>query len=192
MEQLCMYVYQKRLAPFRCLTTVLVNPRYTGGCNTCVVVKRAIGCACCCACITVHRAGGELREAPGMSNATSPPPWLVNMRVGCSSCALVYCEVVSAHTVSEELGCESPTIHCPFAASDCDDFIALQRYGPPPSYPNLKIPGLNAPIPPGASFGYHAGGWGKPPVDAAGNPIYGDVFGLAQVRGAAAHASVCL
>uniref|UniRef100_A0A673NPR7 Splicing factor 3B subunit 2-like n=1 Tax=Sinocyclocheilus rhinocerous TaxID=307959 RepID=A0A673NPR7_9TELE len=25
--------------------------------------------------------------------------------------------------------------------------IAMQRYGPPPSYPNLKIPGLNAPIP---------------------------------------------
>jgi hypothetical protein len=60
-------------------------------------------------------------------------------------------------------------------------FCCLQRYGPPPSYPNLKIPGLNAPIPPGASFGYHGGGWGKPPVDAHGNPIYGDVFGLAQV-----------
>ena len=40
-----------------------------------------------------------------------------------------------------------------------------QRYGPPPSYPHLKIPGLNAPIPRGASFGYHPGGWGKPPVD---------------------------
>lgn len=25
----------------------------------------------------------------------------------------------------------------------------MQRYGPPPSYPDLKIPGLNAPIPPG-------------------------------------------
>lgn len=23
----------------------------------------------------------------------------------------------------------------------------MQRYGPPPSYPNLKVPGLNAPIP---------------------------------------------
>ncbi|WZZ09285.1 hypothetical protein YC2023_095206 [Brassica napus] len=43
--------------------------------------------------------------------------------------------------------------------------INMQRYGPPPSYPHLKIPGLNAPIPQGASFGYHAGGWGKPPVD---------------------------
>ena len=35
--------------------------------------------------------------------------------------------------------------------------INMQRYGPPRSYPNLKIPGLNAPIPPGAQFGYHPG-----------------------------------
>lgn len=55
--------------------------------------------------------------------------------------------------------------------------IAMQRYGPPPSYPNLKIPGLNAPIPESCSFGYHAGGWGKPPVDETGRPLYGDVFG---------------
>lgn len=27
--------------------------------------------------------------------------------------------------------------------------ISMQRYGPPPSYPNLRIPGLNAPIPEG-------------------------------------------
>jgi len=58
--------------------------------------------------------------------------------------------------------------------------IAMQRYGPPPSYPNLKIPGLNAPIPDGCSFGYHAGGWGKPPVDELGKPLYGDVFGTAD------------
>ncbi|WCJ26992.1 proline-rich spliceosome-associated (PSP) family protein [Euphorbia peplus] len=56
--------------------------------------------------------------------------------------------------------------------------INMQRYGPPPSYPHLKIPGLNAPIPPGASFGYHPGGWGKPPVDEYGRPLYGDVFGV--------------
>ena len=55
--------------------------------------------------------------------------------------------------------------------------VSMQRYGPPPSYPSLSIPGLNAPIPPGGQFGYHPGGWGKPPVDAYGNPIYGDVFG---------------
>ncbi|XP_060548615.1 splicing factor 3B subunit 2-like [Pantherophis guttatus] len=55
--------------------------------------------------------------------------------------------------------------------------IAMQRYGPPPSYPNLKILGLNCPIPEGCSFGYHSGGWGKPPVDETGKPLYGDVFG---------------
>ena len=55
--------------------------------------------------------------------------------------------------------------------------INMQRYGPPPSYPDLKIAGLNAPIPPGARFGYQAGGWGKPPVDENGEPLYGDVFG---------------
>ena len=52
----------------------------------------------------------------------------------------------------------------------------MQRYGPPPSYPHLKIPGLNCPIPEGCSFGYHAGGWGKPPIDEFGKPLYGDVF----------------
>lgn len=57
--------------------------------------------------------------------------------------------------------------------------IAMQRYGPPPSYPNLKIPGLNAPIPEGAQWGYHPGGWGKPPTDEFGRPLYGDVFGQA-------------
>ncbi|CAM9652733.1 unnamed protein product [Phaeothamnion confervicola] len=64
--------------------------------------------------------------------------------------------------------------------------INMQRYGPPPSYPALKIPGLNGPIPPGASFGYHVGGWGKPPVDEAGNPLYGDVFGTDAAAGPSA------
>lgn len=35
--------------------------------------------------------------------------------------------------------------------------VAMQRYGPPPSYPSLRIPGLNSPIPSGAEFGYHPG-----------------------------------
>mmetsp|Transcript_24463 Transcript_24463/g.46367 ORF Transcript_24463/g.46367 Transcript_24463/m.46367 type:complete len:573 (+) Transcript_24463:224-1942(+) len=56
--------------------------------------------------------------------------------------------------------------------------IYMQRYGPPPSYPNLKIPGLNSPIPAGCRFGYEPGEWGKPPVDENGKPIYGDVFGV--------------
>lgn len=30
------------------------------------------------------------------------------------------------------------------------------------------------------SFGYFVGGWGKPPVDETGRPLYGDVFGLEQ------------
>ncbi|VAI63574.1 unnamed protein product [Triticum turgidum subsp. durum] len=59
--------------------------------------------------------------------------------------------------------------------------INMQRYGPPPSYPSLKIPGLNAPIPPGATFGYRPGEWGKPPVDEHGRPLYGDVFGILQL-----------
>ncbi|KAG5540047.1 hypothetical protein RHGRI_020324 [Rhododendron griersonianum] len=51
--------------------------------------------------------------------------------------------------------------------------ISMQRHGPPPSYPNLKIPGVNAHIPPGVSYGNHPRGWGKPPVSE-----YGDVFGV--------------
>jgi splicing factor 3B subunit 2 len=52
----------------------------------------------------------------------------------------------------------------------------MQRYGPPPAYPKLAIPGLNAPIPEGAQWGFHPGGWGKPPVDDFNRPLYGDVF----------------
>jgi len=58
----------------------------------------------------------------------------------------------------------------------------MQRYGPPPSYPNLKIPGVTCPIPPGARYGYGEGEWGKPPVDEYGRPLYGDVFGTAQTN----------
>lgn len=69
--------------------------------------------------------------------------------------------------------------------------INQQRFGPPPSYPTLKIPGLNAPPPPGGSWGFHPGGWGKPPVDEYNRPLYGgDVFGLnaqsSQAQAAAA------
>ena len=54
--------------------------------------------------------------------------------------------------------------------------IAMQRYGPPPSYPYMRIPGLNAPIPKGAQWGFHPGGWGRPPLHESGQPLYGDVF----------------
>ncbi|CED82612.1 Splicing factor 3b, subunit 2 [Phaffia rhodozyma] len=56
--------------------------------------------------------------------------------------------------------------------------ISMQRYGPPPSYPSLRIKGLNAPIPNGAQWGFHPGGWGRPPVDEYNRPIYGDVLGV--------------
>lgn len=58
--------------------------------------------------------------------------------------------------------------------------INMQRFGPPPSYPRLKIPGLSAPIPSGAQWGFHPGGWGKPPVNEHNKPLYGDVFGVLQ------------
>ncbi|KAI4211927.1 MAG: hypothetical protein LQ351_005267 [Letrouitia transgressa] len=59
--------------------------------------------------------------------------------------------------------------------------INQQRFGPPPSYPALKIPGLNAPPPPGGQWGFHPGGYGKPPVDDYNRPLYGgDIFGVLQ------------
>lgn len=62
--------------------------------------------------------------------------------------------------------------------------INQQRFGPPPSYPTLKIPGLNAPPPSGGSWGFHPGGWGKPPVDEFNRPLFGgDVFGLTGQSG---------
>ncbi|KAB5585762.1 hypothetical protein GE09DRAFT_37306 [Coniochaeta sp. 2T2.1] len=57
--------------------------------------------------------------------------------------------------------------------------LQQQRLGPPPSYPTLKIPGLNAPLPPGANWGFQAGQWGKPPLDEYNRPLYGgDIFGI--------------
>ncbi|ADM12637.2 splicing factor 3B subunit 2 [Encephalitozoon intestinalis ATCC 50506] len=42
----------------------------------------------------------------------------------------------------------------------------MQKYGMPPSYPNARIPGLNAPIPEGCMYGYQPRGWGEPLVEA--------------------------
>lgn len=62
--------------------------------------------------------------------------------------------------------------------------LQQQRIGPAPSYPNLKIPGLNSTLPPGASWGFAPGQWGKPPVDEYNRPLYGgDVFGLQGPEG---------
>jgi splicing factor 3B subunit 2 len=61
--------------------------------------------------------------------------------------------------------------------------INQQRFGLPPSYPNIKIPGVNAPIPPGASWGYAPGQYGKPPTDDNGRPLFGgDFSGLAELQ----------
>ncbi|KAI9695438.1 MAG: hypothetical protein M1820_008623 [Bogoriella megaspora] len=61
--------------------------------------------------------------------------------------------------------------------------VNQQRFGAPPSYPALKIPGLNAPPPHDATWGFHAGGYGKPPVDEYNRPLYGgDVYGLHNNR----------
>ena len=57
--------------------------------------------------------------------------------------------------------------------------LQQQRVGPPPSYPTLKIPGLNAPLPQTAAWGFQPGQWGKPPLDEYNRPLYGgDIFGI--------------
>lgn len=58
-----------------------------------------------------------------------------------------------------------------------------QRYGPPPSYPNLRIPGLNSPIPPGCQYGNILKAGVDPPVAELGLTLsYGDVFGVYRKR----------
>lgn len=51
--------------------------------------------------------------------------------------------------------------------------INMQRYGPPPAYPNLKIPGVNAPIPESIAYGY-----GRLFTDEKGFTVYADCHGL--------------
>jgi splicing factor 3B subunit 2 len=61
--------------------------------------------------------------------------------------------------------------------------INQQRFGLPPSYPNLKVPGVNAPLPPGASWGYQPGQYGKPPTDDSGRPLFGgDFHGMNELQ----------
>lgn len=31
-----------------------------------------------------------------------------------------------------------------------------------------------------AAWGFHPGGWGKPPLDDNGRPLYGDIYGITQ------------
>ncbi|KAH8581725.1 Cus1p U2 snRNP [Cryptosporidium sp. chipmunk genotype I] len=51
--------------------------------------------------------------------------------------------------------------------------VRMQKYGPPPSYPYLRVPGVNSQIPNGCEFGFRPGEWGKPPLDDHGKPIWG-------------------
>ena len=61
--------------------------------------------------------------------------------------------------------------------------INQQKLGPPPSYPAMKIPGVNAPPPLGSDWGFHAGGYGKAPTDEDGKPLWGgDLFGMGESR----------
>lgn len=52
----------------------------------------------------------------------------------------------------------------------------MQRFGPPPAYPNLKIPGVNAPIPDSMHYGE-----GKYITDERGFTVYADCHGLNKV-----------
>ena len=60
---------------------------------------------------------------------------------------------------------------------------AMQTFGPPPGYPHIRIPGVNAPLPPGASWGVGIGEWGRPPTDAMGKGRWGEIFGAPSVVG---------
>lgn len=54
--------------------------------------------------------------------------------------------------------------------------LNMQRYGPPPAYPNLKIPGVNAPIPDSMHYGQ-----GKYVTDERGFTVYADCHGLNKI-----------
>lgn len=54
--------------------------------------------------------------------------------------------------------------------------INMQRFGPPPAYPSLKIPGVNAPIPDAMHYGQ-----GKYVTDERGFTVYADCHGLNKI-----------
>ena len=55
--------------------------------------------------------------------------------------------------------------------------INMQRFGPPPAYPSLKIPGVNAPIPESIHIDN-----GKYIQDERGFTVYADCHGLNQIK----------
>ena len=60
-------------------------------------------------------------------------------------------------------------------ASHCPPpwILNMQKYGPPPAYPTLKIPGVNMPIP--SHIKMDLGGLFS---DERGNTVYADCHGL--------------
>jgi len=60
--------------------------------------------------------------------------------------------------------------------------VNMQRNGPPPAYTHLRLPGVNAPVPPGAKVGFQAGGWGQPPLDASARASYGGDWGSSSTN----------
>lgn len=61
--------------------------------------------------------------------------------------------------------------------------INMQRIGPPPSYPAMRIPGVTAPPPPGAKWGFEPGGYGKAPTNPDGTPMWGgDLTGIETAK----------
>ena len=83
---------------------------------------------------------------------------------------------VMSETLREALGmAPSPNTPPPW-------LFNMQRFGPPPAYPHLKVPGVNAPLPPGAVWGYHPGGWGRAPDNRFDNMDDDDAF-LKSLRG---------
>ena len=46
------------------------------------------------------------------------------------------------------------------------------------SVPTPRFPGIPHKLWYSAQWGFHPGGWGKPPLDEYNRPLYGDVFGV--------------
>lgn len=146
----------------------------------------------------------DLRDALGMEEG-APPPWLINMQVRedrdargawrltgtaknlCRSLIVVF----SARSAmarrrltpaSRFRGSMRPSLlvrswlcsfrcHVKSIASMHATSRVLEAKWLLIALPVSIVPGT------GGQFGYHPGGWGKPPVDEFGSPIYGDVFG---------------
>lgn len=63
--------------------------------------------------------------------------------------------------------------------------INMQKFGCPPSYPAMKVSGVNAPLPPGGKWGFEPGQYGKPPVtdEVTMTPLWGgDLFGTEALK----------